>query len=119
LTRDFARLRIRDGKTIRFGDLVRESGRPHVATLWVDPEKDPLVFRLGIEKDYDRARLITDCVGSFKLLQQTDNPRLPASLTPFSPRRASYAECNYGCEDGRDPKGVLTPLLGAVYGIVR
>jgi hypothetical protein len=28
-------------KTIRFGDLVRESGRPHVATLWVDPEKDP------------------------------------------------------------------------------
>lgn len=29
------------GKTIRFGDLVRESGRPHVATLWVDPEKDP------------------------------------------------------------------------------
>jgi len=29
------------GKTIRFGDLVRDSGRPHVATLWVDPEKDP------------------------------------------------------------------------------
>ena len=29
------------GKTIRFGDLVRGSGRPHVATLWVDPEKDP------------------------------------------------------------------------------
>jgi len=29
------------GKTIRFGDLVRESGRPHIATLWVDPEKDP------------------------------------------------------------------------------
>src|SRR6266404_3667397 len=29
------------GKRIRFGDLVRESGRPHVATLWVDPEKDP------------------------------------------------------------------------------
>ena len=28
------------GKTIRFGDLVRQSGRPHVATLWVDPEKD-------------------------------------------------------------------------------
>src|SRR6266478_4591274 len=29
------------GKAIRFGDLVRESGRPHVVTLWVDPEKDP------------------------------------------------------------------------------
>jgi len=28
------------GKTIRFGDLVRNSGRPHVVTLWVDPEKD-------------------------------------------------------------------------------
>ena len=28
-------------KTIRFADLVRDSGRPHVATLWVDPEKDP------------------------------------------------------------------------------
>src|SRR6266478_8493898 len=29
------------GKTIRFSDLVRDSGRPHVATLWVDPQKDP------------------------------------------------------------------------------
>jgi len=29
------------GKTIRFGDLVRNSGRPHVVTLWVDPKKDP------------------------------------------------------------------------------
>jgi len=28
-------------KTIRFSALVEESGRPHVATLWVDPEKDP------------------------------------------------------------------------------
>ena len=28
------------GKTIRFGDLVRDFGRPHVVTLWVDPEKD-------------------------------------------------------------------------------
>ena len=32
-------------KTIRFGDLVRNSGRPHVATLWVDPEKDPSFSR--------------------------------------------------------------------------
>jgi len=29
------------GKTIRFGDLVRASGRPHLVTLWVDPKKDP------------------------------------------------------------------------------
>jgi hypothetical protein len=28
-------------KTIRFSALVEESGRPHIATLWVDPEKDP------------------------------------------------------------------------------
>jgi hypothetical protein len=28
-------------KTVRFGDLVRESGRPEVVTLWVDPKKDP------------------------------------------------------------------------------
>ena len=28
------------GKTIRFGDLVRESGRPEVVTLWTDPKKD-------------------------------------------------------------------------------
>jgi len=29
------------GKTVRFGDLVRESGRPEVVTLRVDPKKDP------------------------------------------------------------------------------
>ena len=28
------------GKTRRFGSLVRESGRPEVATLWTEPEKD-------------------------------------------------------------------------------
>jgi hypothetical protein len=28
-------------KKLRFGDLVRNSGRPHVVTLWVKPEKDP------------------------------------------------------------------------------
>ena len=28
-------------KTIRFSAVVEGSGRPHVATLWVDPEKDP------------------------------------------------------------------------------
>src|SRR5215510_9723232 len=27
-------------KTIRFGDLVRESGRPEAVTLWTDPKKD-------------------------------------------------------------------------------
>ena len=26
--------------TIRFGDLVRGSGRPRVVTLWTDPKKD-------------------------------------------------------------------------------
>ena len=28
------------GKTIRFGDLVRASGRPEAVTLWTDPKKD-------------------------------------------------------------------------------
>jgi len=28
------------GKTSRFGDLVRGSGRPEVVTLWVEPKKD-------------------------------------------------------------------------------
>ena len=28
------------GKTRRFGDLVRESGRPEVVTLWTEPNKD-------------------------------------------------------------------------------
>ena len=28
------------GKTIRFGDLVRESGRPEAVTLWTPPKKD-------------------------------------------------------------------------------
>src|SRR5437762_1955168 len=27
-------------KTIRFGDLVRASGRPQPVTLWTDPKKD-------------------------------------------------------------------------------
>src|SRR5215831_17506162 len=27
-------------KTIRFGDLVRNSGRPQTVTLWTDPKKD-------------------------------------------------------------------------------
>jgi len=30
-------------KTIRFGDLVRSSGRPEVVTLWAAPEKDARV----------------------------------------------------------------------------
>src|SRR5688572_6693013 len=29
------------GKSIRFAELVKRSGRPEVATLWQDPEKDP------------------------------------------------------------------------------
>jgi hypothetical protein len=33
------------GKTIRFGDLVRGSGRPEVVTLWVEPKKDPQFSR--------------------------------------------------------------------------
>src|SRR5438105_761975 len=28
------------GKKIRFGDLVRNSGRPKVVTLWTEPSKD-------------------------------------------------------------------------------
>ena len=42
------------GKTIRFGDLVRNSGRPHVATLWVDPEKD-----LSFSKAIGENRVLT------------------------------------------------------------
>ena len=30
---------------IRFGDLVRNSGRPQVVTLWTEPAKDPTVSR--------------------------------------------------------------------------
>lgn len=30
-------------KRVRFGDLVRNSGRPRVLTLWTRPEKDPAV----------------------------------------------------------------------------
>ena len=33
------------GKTIRFGDLVRSSGRPQFVTLWTAPEKDHRVSR--------------------------------------------------------------------------
>ena len=32
-------------KTIRFSELVKTSGRPHVATLWGDPAKDPTFKR--------------------------------------------------------------------------
>src|SRR3982751_556830 len=28
------------GKKLRFAELVKSSGRPHVATLWGDPKKD-------------------------------------------------------------------------------
>jgi len=31
---------VKTGATIRFGDLVRGSGRPRVVTLWTDPKKD-------------------------------------------------------------------------------
>jgi len=27
-------------KTVRFGDLVRDCGRPEVVTLWIEPNKD-------------------------------------------------------------------------------
>lgn len=30
---------------IRFGDLVRQSGRPHFVTLWREPKKDKAVSR--------------------------------------------------------------------------
>jgi hypothetical protein len=30
-------------KTIRFGDLVRDSGRPRTVTLWAKPQDDPLL----------------------------------------------------------------------------
>jgi hypothetical protein len=33
------------GKTIRFGELVRNSGRPQFVTLWTAPEKDERVSR--------------------------------------------------------------------------
>ena len=31
---------VKEGMTIRFGDLVRGSGRPRVVTLWTEPKKD-------------------------------------------------------------------------------
>jgi hypothetical protein len=37
------------GKTKRFGDLVRNSGRPRVVTLWVDPEKDSSFSKAIVE----------------------------------------------------------------------
>ena len=32
-------------KTVRFTEIVERSGRPHVHTLWVAPEKDPALAR--------------------------------------------------------------------------
>ncbi len=32
-------------KKLRFGDLVRNSGRPHTFTLWTDPARDPELSR--------------------------------------------------------------------------
>lgn len=41
-------------KTIRFGDLVRGSGRPQVVTLWVEPKKDK-----NFSKAVDENRVLT------------------------------------------------------------
>src|SRR5947209_5865159 len=41
-------------KTIRFGDLVRGSGRPEVVTLWVEPKKDK-----NFSKAMDENRVLT------------------------------------------------------------
>jgi hypothetical protein len=32
-------------KTLRFGDLVRNSGRPETIALWTDPKKDRTLTR--------------------------------------------------------------------------
>ncbi|HUR58445.1 MAG TPA: hypothetical protein VM029_12085 [Opitutaceae bacterium] len=32
-------------KTVRFTEVVRRSGKPHVHTLWLAPEKDPALVR--------------------------------------------------------------------------
>jgi hypothetical protein len=37
-------------KQIRFGDLVRNSGRPQVVTLWTEPEKNP-ALRTAIKQN--------------------------------------------------------------------
>src|SRR6267142_1085378 len=42
------------GKTLRFGDLVRGSGRPEVVTLWVEPGKDK-----HFSKAIDENRVLT------------------------------------------------------------
>src|SRR5689334_10923821 len=42
------------GKTIRFGELARGSGRPQVVTLWVEPKKDR-----NFSKAIDENRVLT------------------------------------------------------------
>jgi hypothetical protein len=40
-----------EGRTVRFGQLVKAAGKPHPATLWAgDPEKDP-DFRKAMEEN--------------------------------------------------------------------
>jgi hypothetical protein len=60
IDRSPANSRLRHGhKRLRFGDLVRNSGRPEVVTLWTKPEKN---------------RALTDAVKKNRVLTVTQEP---------------------------------------------
>jgi hypothetical protein len=63
-------------KAIRFGDLVRGSGRPQVVTLWVEPKKD---------KNFSKA---------------IDENRVPTVLTDPGSHRKEYGRIGFQQQEG-------------------
>jgi hypothetical protein len=98
-------------KTIRFGDLVRNSGRPEVVTLWVEPKKDRSFTRAVREN-----RVLTihdDPKGHRKEFGQIGFHHEPGAIYMVFPKplpdapESRIVGINYQLAEDRPPEGPL------------
>jgi hypothetical protein len=99
-------------KTRRFGDLVRESGRPEVATLWTDPRKDRTFSKairenrvLTVESNPTSKRKDSGRIG-FHQVQGGIYLVFPEALPKDTDSR--IVGINYQLTDERPPKDPVT-----------
>src|SRR4030088_3300981 len=86
-------------KTMRFGDLVREAGRPEIATLWVEPKKDP-AFSKAVREN----RVLT-------VSTDPSGHRKDAGKIGFHPKEGSL----YLVFPRKLPAGVQSRIVGINY----
>jgi hypothetical protein len=104
-----------EGKTVRFDKLVKESGAPEEATLWVAPEKDPDFMRavkerrvMTVHQQHAGAKTDYGIVGFFPG-NRTIYFLFPKKLS--APDKSKVIGIKYGRLASVKPKGPIIKIL--------